>query len=206
MLPGVEGFPRNGLLPDVPEPGARILRPVKHATKRKLRHELHNLPLAVLLVLLSPLLILWSVAKSGYRRALRFIFRLKWHHYNKFVVFVYSDNPRWKEYIESNILPGIAPHSVTLNRSRAAQWKYRRLEAMIWTHWGGPVEYSPVAIVFPPRQPPCVFRFWTPFNALLYGKEGPLIAARAELFELVNQVATDLAGRHLTPASGPGNA
>jgi hypothetical protein len=186
--------------------GARIHRSVKHKTKRKLRHELHNLPAAVLLVVLSPVLILWGAARSSYQWTLRFLFWLKWHHYNKFIVFVYSDNPHWKEYIESKLLPHIAPHSVTLNRSQPAQWRYRQLETLIWTHWGGSVEYSPVAIVFPPHDPPCVFRFWTPFKALHYGKEAPLLAARAEFFALVDHVMTDLAGRHLTPASHPGDA
>jgi len=172
-------------------------------TKQKLGYELLNVPAAVSLALLSPVLILWGVARSAYQRTLQFLFWLKWHHYHKFVVFVYSDHPHWKEYIETKILPQIAPHSVTLNRSRPAQWKQRQLETLIWTHWGGPVEYSPVAIVFPPHRPPCVLRFWTPFKALHYGKEAPLLAARAALFELVDQAVTDLAGCRLRPAGRP---
>jgi hypothetical protein len=179
---------------------------VKHTTNRKLRRKLRNLPLAVFLFLLSPVLILGAAVNSAYRWVLRLLFSLKWHSYHKFVVFVYSDNPHWKEYIESKILPEIAPHSVTLNRSRPEQWRHRRLETLIWTHWGGRVEYSPVAIVFPPHQPPCVFRFWTPFKALHYGKEAPLIAARAELLDRVHQVMTDLAGRRLAAASDPASA
>ena len=170
---------------------------------RKLRDELSHLPWAVFLAVLSPLLLLGSWVRRGYRWTLRFLFWVKWHHYNKFIVFVYSDNPLWKRYIESNILPHVARYAVTLNRSRPAQWQYRRLEALIWSHWGGGAEYSPMAIVFPPHLPPHVFRFWAPFKALRYGKEAPLLALRAELSELVDQTVTDLSGRHLPPAHQP---
>jgi hypothetical protein len=170
---------------------------------RKLRDELSHLPWAVLLTVLTPLLVVVGLARRGYRLALRFLFWAKWHHYNKFILFVYSDNPLWKSYIESNILPRIGPYAVTLNRSRPAQWRYRHLEALIWTHWGGVAEYSPLAIVFPPRLPPHVFRLWAPFKALRYGKEGPLLDLRAELSALVDQAVADLAGRQLPAAHQP---
>ena len=38
------------------------------------------------------------------------------------VLFVYSDSPNWKEYLEANILPKLPANTVVLNWSNRAQW------------------------------------------------------------------------------------
>ena len=157
----------------------------------RIRHEVGNLPWAVSLLALSPLLILGNACRGAYRALLRFGFWLKWRSEKRTVLFIYSDHRHWKDYIESRILPRLGSHAVVLNRSQPGRWRGHGLEARLWTHWGGPREYSPLAIVFAPHQPAQVFRFWTPFKALHYGRERPLLNVMEDLFAAVQSASVE---------------
>jgi hypothetical protein len=56
----------------------------------------------------------------------------------RFVLFVYSDSPNWKAYVESNLLPRVEEHAVTLNWSRRREWERTHpLEARVFRRWAG---------------------------------------------------------------------
>jgi hypothetical protein len=104
-------------------------------------------------------------------------------------LFVYSDSPNWKSYIESNILPRIESHAVTLNWSERKRWdEANPFEAKVFRRWAGDREYNPVAIVFPPAGKVKVIRFWRAFRDYKHGKEQPLKQAQEELFKAVNEL------------------
>jgi len=93
------------------------------------------------LILLPILLVVVPVYLLARRAEGRFIpsrFRRTWGRQSKVAVFVCSDSPTWKEYIETLVLPRIADRVVTLNWSQRAQWTARRsIEAQVFRHWSG---------------------------------------------------------------------
>ena len=103
------------------------------------------------------------------KRAVPFVLRfwLKVHFWfrhgrkGKIILFVYSDSSKWKDYIETNILPCIEARSIILNWSRRGEWGSRmQFETTLINQWAGPGEFVPVAILFSPVLKVKTFRLW----------------------------------------------
>lgn len=128
-----------------------------------------------------------------------------WHPKGKYALFVYSDNPTWKDYIETNILPRIADNTVVMNWSKRHEWDWDRkpLELRLYLAWTavsrypgkgylkhGASEYNPLAIVFVPWWKPKVLKFWKPFKDYKHGKETLLKQVEEELFDTLAKAGT----------------
>ena len=108
----------------------------------------------------------------------------------KRILFVYSDSPNWKNYIETNILPKIAPHAVIMNWSQRGQWQEKApLEAKIFRHWAGDREFNPIAIVVPKLGRVSTIRFWQAFKDAKHGKTKTIHAKEEELFGVVRSLS-----------------
>jgi hypothetical protein len=121
---------------------------------------------------------------------LRFRFWLRYTSKGKFILFVYSDSPLWKEYIEANILPRIGKQAVTLNWSERRKWAQENpLEQKVFQSWAGYKEYNPVAIILRPKGRVKVIRFLQAFRDYKHGKGDRLKKAEQELLEEVSNCA-----------------
>ncbi len=119
---------------------------------------------------------------------LRMRFQIKWGSKGKNTLFVYSESPNWKDYIEREIIPKLSPYAVSLNYSRCAEWKHKKpLEAKIWKHWGGAREFNPMAVVIPDRGKVKTVRFHQAFRDYKHGKDHLLRQKEAELYNLISQ-------------------
>lgn len=157
------------------------------------------------LILLSPLLLLlgvlllvvaavWFPLNRVYEQWLKYCFWKRHGRFGRFVLFVYSDSPNWKEYIEQNILPAIKPHVVTLNWSKRKEWaKTNPFEAKIFHHWAGEREFNPIALLLPPDGKVKKVRFWQAFRDLKHGKDALLNEAEKVLFEEIKTYDTKAA-------------
>ena len=113
------------------------------------------------------------------------------HHQGKFVLFIYSESPNWKSYIEQNILPQLQEHALVLNWSERSQWDRSSWIVQAFYHWGGRRDFNPIAIVFYSLVDVRVFRFFKAFHELKRGKPGILKKIESELVELVNAKARE---------------
>jgi len=154
-------------------------------------------PLIPVLLLLIPLILTYEFLRGLW---LRFMVKQKWYPRKKYLLFVYSNSPNWKEYIETNILPVIADYAIVINWSERSHWDWKKkpLELKVfkhWTHvnrfsykgkkkWTGN-EFNPVAITFIPWWKSKVFRFWQPFRDLKHGKENPLKEMENNLYTVL---------------------
>ena len=57
-------------------------------------------------------------------------------------LFVYSDSPIWKEYLERTIIPRLPSHSVVLNWSRRRQWGRLKLSSLLFRRFAGNYEFK----------------------------------------------------------------
>jgi len=127
--------------------------------------------------------------------------KINWIDKGKNALFVYSNSPNWKDYIEENILPKISQKSHVLNWSERSQWDWNKksLELRVFKNWAGVErytvkefkrkirwsgeEYNPIAIIFEPWQKPKVLKFWKPFKDFKHGNEKSLKEMEDELFK-----------------------
>jgi hypothetical protein len=86
------------------------------------------------------------------------------------VLFVYSDSPHWKEYLEANILPKLSANTVVLNWSNRAKWRKFSVPVMLFRCFAGEREFNPIGLVFERFYVVERYRFWQPFRDAKHGR------------------------------------
>ena len=102
----------------------------------------------------------------------------------QFAVFVYSDSPTWKDYIEREILPSIQDCVVILNWSERRNWK-NSLAVLAFRYFGGYRNFNPIAIVFRPFRLVKTYRFFEAFQEFKHGDAKKVEEIKKELFDLL---------------------
>jgi hypothetical protein len=166
----------------------RAFSEVKDQSERKQENPIKTgvmlFPIALVLIVAAPFWLLIF---------LRGIYlRVRFHNVavtqDKFIIFVYSNSPKWKSYIEENILPQIQDHTIVLNWSERDQWKKADWTVQSFHHWGGQENFNPLAIVFCNLFDVRIIRFYKAFRDLKHGKVISLQKAEAQLFDLLKVV------------------
>jgi len=86
----------------------------------------------------------------------------------QFVIFVYSNSPTWKEYIEREILPHLRDRVVILNWSERRNWR-NSLAVLAFRYFGGYRNFNPLAVVFRPFRFVKTYRFYEAFKEHKHG-------------------------------------
>ena len=98
-------------------------------------------------------------------RLLKFLFHVMAGSFRRSrVILVYSDSPKWKSQIETQIIPDLPQNTLILNISKpglglSANFDYRQ-----YTYWAGSKEYCPMVILRRPFRKPLLFRFYKAFR------------------------------------------
>ena len=100
------------------------------------------------------------------------------------ILFVYSDSPVWRDYIEQRVLPYLGERAIVLNWSDRKRW-HLSLKRMAFCHFGGDREFNPLAVVFRPFRRTRTFRFWQPFRDFKHGRPQELHKMEREFFGLI---------------------
>lgn len=140
-------------------------------------------------LLLTPVLLavlaIWLVLYTLFRVCLHVAIWTLWCGTGRDILFVYSDSPVWHEYIEQNILTRLGRRAVVLNWSERRNWPFS-LGRAAFRHFGGRLEFNPLAVVFQPFRPTRVFRFWRPFMDLKHGHPEALREMESSFFALIS--------------------
>lgn len=136
--------------------------------------------IAFLLVILSPVLIIAIMFYLLWGVILCTLIWLTWR--KRFVLFVYSDSPIWKDYIETEIFPHIQDHTIILNWSQRKSWK-PSLAVLAFRYFGGYRNFNPIAIVFRPFHLVKTYRFFQAFRAYKHGDPEKVEETKNQLFE-----------------------
>ncbi len=100
----------------------------------------------------------------------------------EFVVFVYSDSPIWKEYIEREILPHIQDRAIILNWSERRIWE-NSLAVLAFRYFGGYRNFNPIGMVFRPFHLVKTYRFFEAFQEFKHGAPRKVEKMKMEFFE-----------------------
>ena len=133
--------------------------------------------LTFLVIIVSPLLIIAIILYLVWGVILYLAIWLRWR--KQVVIFVYSDSPTWKDYVEREILPPIQDQAVILNWSERRNWK-NSLAVLAFRYFGGYRNFNPMAIVFRPFRLVETYRF---FEAFKHGKVKRVEEIKRKLFE-----------------------
>jgi hypothetical protein len=137
----------------------------------------------VLLPLIVVVLSLWAL----YSLSLYFLVWTCWLTRGRDLLFVYSDSPHWKGYIEEEILPRIQHRAIILNWSERRKWLHKMtLASMLFRHFGGCREFNPIGLYFRPCWIHRTYRFWEPIRK--WRKKDD----RADLDAILDRFCTDL--------------
>ena len=100
------------------------------------------------------------------------------------ILFVYSDSPIWRDYVEKHILPHLGERAVVLNWSQRKRWRLS-VARLAFHHFGGYRQFNPLAVVFHPFRRTRTFRFWEPFRDFKHGRPGTLHKIEREFFSFI---------------------
>ncbi len=173
--------------------------PHEQSLQRKMKDFFVTIFFLVFLAILFPVIIFFLFYHFIKGKRLGFLVRQRWYPKGKHLLFVYSDSPVWKEYVEEHILPQIRSQAVVINWSERSQWEWKgTLELQVFQHWGrvsqhmfrgrkewSGKEFCPIAIVFKPWRKPQTIRFWQAFKEYKHGKDSSLKKCERELFDLL---------------------
>ena len=137
--------------------------------------------IVVILPIVLPLALFAIVSRVIYRALLYLLVWALWLPRGKDVLFVFSDSPIWREYMDTQVLPRVRERSVVLNWSERKKWSRWSLDVAVFYHFGGAGEFNPLVVLFRPLRPARVFRFWSAFKDWKRGYEEPVERLRREL-------------------------
>ena len=149
-------------------------------TKPKWWLRLPLIPLVVVVLLLLPVILLGLALWHFGLLFSIWIFRCR---NGSCVLFIYSDSPNWKEYIEQNFLTRFNGKAVILNWSEREKWK-TTLMTLAFQRWGGRRDFNPLGVIFRPFHKTKVFRFHGSFVDFKHGKSENLKKLEIEFFAM----------------------
>lgn len=100
----------------------------------------------------------------------------------QFVVFVYSNSPIWKNYIEAEILPLIRGHAIILNWSERRDWR-NTVAVFAFRYFGGYRNFNPLGIVVPRFRRAKTYRFFEAFKEFKHGNPEKVEEVKQEFFK-----------------------
>jgi hypothetical protein len=133
-----------------------------------------NWLLIALAIVASPLLLLVGIGYMLYKLFCSLVTHIAiwffWCRKGIFSMFVYSDSPTSKPYLQEYLIPVLPQSTIILNWSDQKNWKDRFAKS-VFLHFGGRKNYCPLGIVFRPFHRTFVFRFWKPFLDFKHGRQ-----------------------------------
>lgn len=130
---------------------------------------------------LVPVIVLALALHFLYVGALYLVVWLCWLPKGKDILYVSSDSPIWRDYMQTEILPLVSSRAIILNWSDRSKWSILFLPACIFRTFGGDRNYNPIVIMFRPLRRAKVFRFWSAFRNWKHGHPKDLEQLRDDL-------------------------
>ena len=137
--------------------------------------------LTLLVIGLSPILIVAVLLNLFWGMILYIVIWLT--HPKQLVIFVYSNSPKWQDYMEREILPSIQDRAVILNWSERRHWR-NSLAVLAFRYFAGQRNFNPIGIIFRPFHFVKRYRF---FEAFKRGNVKRLEQLKRELLEDVEE-------------------
>lgn len=87
-----------------------------------------------------------------------------WLPRGKDVLYVSSDSPIWKEYMETEVFPLVADRAIVLNWSARNRWPKWSFAVRAFRTFGRGRDFNPMVVLFRPFRSAKIFRFLPAFR------------------------------------------
>lgn len=135
----------------------------------------------VLLPVIIPLALIGLLLHCLNKVAVYLLVWLWWLPSGKDVLFVCSDSPVWKEYMETPILPLVSGRAIVLNWSARHGWPRWSFTVRVFRTFGHGRDFNPMVVLFRPLRRARVFRFLPAFKEFKHGYTEEVEQLRQEL-------------------------
>ena len=136
---------------------------------------------ALFLPFVLPLALIAIVLHLLFKITLYLLVWALWLPRGKDILLVYSDSPISHDYMAMQVLPLVQKRAVVLNWSERNAWDRWSLDVLVFRHFGGGREFSPLVVLFRPGRSARVFRFWLAFKDWKRGRREAVERLRQEL-------------------------
>ena len=106
-----------------------------------------------------------------------------WLPKGKDVLYVSSDSPIWKEYMEAEVFPLVAERAIVLSWSARSKWPKWSFAVRVFHTFGRGHDFNPMVVLFRPFRRARIFRFLTAFQERKHGNSASVEHLRRELVQ-----------------------
>ena len=115
--------------------------------------------IVLLLPVILPLAILGLIFSLLNKAFVYLLVWVWWLPRGKDVLYISSDGPIWKEYMETEVVPLVAQRAIVLNWSGRSGWPKWSFAARVFRTFGRGRDFNPMVVLFRPFRSAKVFRF-----------------------------------------------
>jgi len=108
---------------------------------------------------------------------------LWWLPTGKDVLYVSSDSPIWKEYMETEVFPLVAKRAHVLNWSARSKWPKWSFDVRVFRFFGRKRDFNPMVVLFRPFRRARIFRFLPAFQEHKHGNSTGVEQLRRDLIQ-----------------------
>ena len=106
-----------------------------------------------------------------------------WLPRGKDVLYISSDSPIWKEYMETEIFPFVADRAVVVSWSARSKWPKWSFAVRVFRTFGRRRDFNPIFILFRPFRRARIFRFLPAFQERKHGNNASIEQLRRDLMK-----------------------
>ena len=139
--------------------------------------------IVLLLPIILPLAIVGLVLHFLNKVVVYLLVWVWWLPRGKDVLYVSSDSPIWKEYMESEIFPLIAERAVVLSWSARSKWPKWSFAVRVLRTFGRGRDFNPMVVLFLPFRRARIFRFLPAFQERKHGNNATVERLRNDLMQ-----------------------
>jgi hypothetical protein len=139
--------------------------------------------IALLLPIILPLAIVGLVLHFLNKVVVYLLVWVWWLPKGKDVLYVSSDSPIWKEYMETEVFPLVAKRAMVLSWSARSKWPTWSFAVRVFRTFGGGRDFNPMVVLFRPFRRARIFRFLPAFQERKHGDSGSIEQLRRDLMQ-----------------------
>jgi len=106
-----------------------------------------------------------------------------WLPRGKDVLYVSSDSPIWKEYMEVEVFPLVAERAVVLSWSARSKWPKWSFVVRVFHTFAGRRDFNPMVVLFRPFRRTRIFRFLPAFQERKHVNNARIEQLRRDLMQ-----------------------
>jgi hypothetical protein len=137
--------------------------------------------IAFLLPVIVPIAIVGLILHFLNKVVVYMLVWLWWLPRGKDVLYVSSDSPIWKEYMETEVFPLVAERAIVLSWSARSKWPKWSFAVRVFRTFGRGRDYNPMVVLFRLFRRARIFRFLTAFKERKHGNSASVEQLRRDL-------------------------